>query len=103
VEAPGELWLYDIGNDSLQQIAQHDPALFTSGAPGFLTTDEESSGVIDVSKILGRGWFLLDVQAHKASADPELVEGGQLVVMHVDTEDDGPDDEGKDDGDGSGR
>jgi len=48
------------------------------------TQDEESSGIIDASDILGRGWFLLDVQAHKLSADPELVEGGQLLALFVD-------------------
>lgn len=79
----GKVWLYDIGSDTLTQVAQHDPDRFAVGGPGFITTDEESSGVIDVSGILGEGWYLLDVQAHKASADPELVEGGQLLAMHI--------------------
>jgi hypothetical protein len=50
-----------------------------------LTQDEESSGVIDVSAILGSGWYLLDVQAHynPDPSDPELVEGGQLLAMHI--------------------
>jgi hypothetical protein len=39
--------------------------------------------VIDVSSILGSGWYLLDVQSHRASADPELVEGGQLIAIHI--------------------
>ena len=42
--------------------------------------------MIDAGKILGTGWFLLDVQAHKASTDPELVEGGQLLAMLIDTD-----------------
>jgi hypothetical protein len=33
--------------------------------PAFLTQDEESSGIIDAEEILGRGWFLLDVQVPK--------------------------------------
>ncbi len=77
----GKIWRYDIPSDTLTEVGQHDPALFTAGQPGFLTEDEESSGIIDVSSILGPGKLLLDVQVHKASADPELVEGGQLVVL----------------------
>ncbi len=61
-------------------IAQHDPNRFLPNAPNFLTQDEESSGIIDVSDILGEGWFLLDVQAHY-STDRELVEGGQLLAL----------------------
>jgi hypothetical protein len=81
--ALGKVWLYDIGSDTLTQLAEHDPDLFTPGAPGFITQDEETSGVIDVSTILGEGWYLLDDQVHKASSDPELFEGGQLLAMHV--------------------
>jgi hypothetical protein len=81
--ALGKVWHYDIAGDAITQIAEHDPALFTPGAPDFITQDEETSGVIDVSTILGEGWYLLDDQVHAASADPELVEGGQLLAMHV--------------------
>ena len=51
------------------------------GAPAFLTQDEESSGILDVSNILGEGWFLLDVQAHYPNG-AELAEGGQLLALH---------------------
>jgi hypothetical protein len=78
-----KLWLYNIEKRTLTRVAQHDPARFEVGAPGFLTRDEESSGVIDASDILGEGWFLLDVQAHKASTDVELVEGGQLLALRI--------------------
>lgn len=81
--ALGKVWLYDLTSDELTQLAEHDPALFTPGAPGFITQDEETSGVIDVSSILGEGWYLLDDQVHAASSDTELVEGGQLLAMHV--------------------
>ena len=50
----------------------------------FIIQDEESSGIIDARHILGDGWFLLDVQVHKTSSDPELVEGGQLLAMFID-------------------
>jgi hypothetical protein len=51
------------------------------GSPKFLTVDEESSGIIPMSDILGEGWDLLDVQA-RYSTDGELVEGGQLLALH---------------------
>ena len=68
-------------------MAEHNPRFFDSSVPNnpaFITQDEETSGIIDASHILGRGWFLLDVQAHKLSSDPELVEGGQLLAMFID-------------------
>jgi hypothetical protein len=76
----GKVWRYDIATDKLTQVAQHNPFYFAPGAPQFLTRDEESSGVIDVSDILGPGWYLMDVQAHYAT-DVELVEGGQLLAV----------------------
>jgi hypothetical protein len=70
------------------QVAAHNPKFFdgsTPNNPNFLTQDEESSGIIDVAEILGEGWFLLDVQVHKANTtDVELVEGGQLLALFVD-------------------
>ncbi|HEV8290551.1 MAG TPA: hypothetical protein VGP94_01445, partial [Tepidisphaeraceae bacterium] len=33
------------------------------------------------SGILGEGWYLADVQAHKANPDAELVEFGQLLLI----------------------
>jgi hypothetical protein len=82
-----KIWRYDIRRDTLTLQAQHDPDRFTPGAPNFLTQDEESSGIIDVSEILGEGWFLLDVQAHYNIGDPELVEGGQLVALRIPSRD----------------
>jgi Alkaline phosphatase PhoX len=77
----GGVWVYDIAGGGLVEIAQHDPTRFTPGAPGFLTKDEESSGVIP-APFLGTGWYLLDVQAHYTISG-ELVQGGQLLAMHV--------------------
>ena len=77
----GKVWLYDTRADALTEIAQHDPARFTPGAAGFLTRDEESSGIIP-APFLGKGWYLLDVQAHYALGG-ELVEGGQVLAMEV--------------------
>ena len=76
------LWQFRLDTRVLTPIAQHDPARFTPGAPGFLTRDEESSGVVDLKEFLGDGWFLLNVQAHYPIAG-ELVEGGQLLAMYA--------------------
>jgi uncharacterized protein DUF839 len=75
----GKIWLYE--NGGLAEIAHHDPARFSPGAAGFLTKDEESSGIIS-APFLGAGWYLLDVQAHYAISG-ELVEGGQLLALYA--------------------
>ena len=77
----GKVWLYDPKSDSLTEIAHHDEARFLEGASGVLTQDEESSGIIP-APFLGEGWYLLDVQAHYALGG-ELVEGGQLLAIHI--------------------
>ena len=56
--------------------------------PGQLTFDEESSGIVDAHHVVGPRWFLFDVQVHRAEPDPELVQGGQMLAMHVDRWDD---------------
>ena len=79
-----KIWQYDPATDSLTELATHDPDMFVSGGSSFLTQDEESSGIIDVTDILGSAGeqvFLLGVQAHY-SISGELVQGGQLLVMH---------------------
>ncbi len=94
----GKICLYDIGSSQLIEVAAHNPMFFSPGMPAFLMNDEESSGIIDARRILGKGWFLLDVQAHVVNPDLTLVEGGQLLAMFVDVSigsgsDDGDDDE----------
>ena len=81
-----KIWVYQIATGEFFEVAHHNPAFFDSSVPNnpaFITQDEESSGIIDAAHILGPGWFLLDVQAHKASADAELVEGGQLLALFI--------------------
>lgn len=75
---------YDIATDTLTTVLQADPAWFdnTIASPTFTTLDEESSGVIDASELLGPGWFLASMQVHKASTDAELVESGQLFAFY---------------------
>jgi hypothetical protein len=81
----GQVWRYTIANDSMVAIARHDADRFVTGAPNFITQDEESSGILDATSLLGAGWFLIDVQAHPASGatvEPELVEQGQLLAIY---------------------
>lgn len=81
----GKIWLYLIDTGHFIEVAQHNPRFFLSqGQAEFITQDEESSGIIDAEEILGKGWFLLDVQAHKAHPAAELVEFGQVLAMFVD-------------------
>jgi secreted PhoX family phosphatase len=84
----GRIYSYEPATDTLAEIAHHDPDRFLTGGSSFLTQDEESSGVIDVASILGKGWFLADDQAHYAHPEPDLVEGGQLFALHVPTAED---------------
>ncbi|MBL9148864.1 MAG: hypothetical protein JNM94_09250 [Phycisphaerae bacterium] len=75
--------LYTVANDSLEVIAQSDPARF--GDIGLAPTapynqDEENSGIIDARETLGLGWFIADMQAHYSLGNP-LVEGGQLYAF----------------------
>jgi secreted PhoX family phosphatase len=76
------IWAYDIARKWLTRITIADPDRFTPGAPAFLTKDEESSGIIP-APFLGRGAYLLDMQVHLASSDPELVEGGQYMALRI--------------------
>jgi|GEM_PF-483937 len=80
----GKIWQYDIATDSLKVIAQHDVARFGTigvAATSPYTNDEESSGIIDMQDILGAGWSLFVDQAHYPNANPDLVEGGQLLAL----------------------
>ncbi len=82
----GAIWMYDTSTSNLVLIAQHNPQFFTTNSPtgstNFITRDEESSGIIPVWDILGDGWFLATVQAHRAIGG-ELVEQGQLVALYI--------------------
>jgi hypothetical protein len=80
------VWQYDIATGALEKVAEADEDRFgtlTAPPTAPFTREEESSGVIDASEILGEGWYLLDVMAHYPNPDPELVQGGQLLAMHV--------------------
>ena len=70
---------YRLSDGDLGVVAQFDAARFVTGAAGFLTQDEESSGIVQ----LDDGSYLFDAQVHAPSGDPETVEFGQLMHMTV--------------------
>lgn len=76
-----KVWQYTIATDQLTLLASHDTTRFTPGGSQFLTIDEESSGIIDMENILGKGNFILYDQAHYGISG-EVVEGGQLLMMY---------------------
>lgn len=75
-----KIWQYDIATDALKVLTQPDPLRFISGGAAFLTQDEETSGIIDASSLIGAGWFVFVTQAHY-SIPGALVEGGQLLAL----------------------
>ncbi len=78
-----KMWKYNVAKDSLYELARFKSDIFVSGGANYLTQDEESSGVIDVQDILGKGKYLYVAQVHKSNSDAELVEMGQLVLMGI--------------------
>jgi hypothetical protein len=98
----GKVWRFDPKTGSLATLAGFDPALFGDiGVKATITKDEETSGVIDISRILGRDddlvYNLFVAQNHALSGDAETVEGGQLLLMTLPRSKGGHDDEGDDD------
>jgi hypothetical protein len=87
----GKIWKYDPVAKKLSLLAQHDEARFgdyATSVTGTLTKDEESSGVIEVTSLLGRNdnrrYYLIVSQNHALATGAnaaELVEGGQLMLM----------------------
>lgn len=96
------IWAYEIGSGTLTEIGKHRDELFGDYAAGAasgtvasgFTNDEESSGIIDASAVLGAGSYLLVTQAHGATKYSDgtdiatagnplttLIEGGQLQLM----------------------
>ena len=99
----GKIWKYRAATGVTSLVAQHDALRFISGAAADIDgtdarqSDEESSGVVDVSSLFdgtpgydtgSYRYFLLDVQAHYGSVNgvalpADLVEGGQLLLMKM--------------------
>lgn len=79
---------YEIATGRVKALAQFDPAHFASGATAYpATTDEESSGIIDLTGITRAGSFLFGAQVHTSTglSDPtRQVQHGQILSMRVD-------------------
>jgi len=94
-EDPGDdkrlaaIWLFDPKTNQSTKLFEANAELFKPGASAFMTSDEEHSGIIEVTDLLRKAsWFdakrryyLGTTQAHKAHADSSLVEYGQLWMM----------------------
>ena len=88
-----KIWRYNPSTDTLVELAQHNPALFsgTVSGTGNITIDEESSGIVDISPFLTGvsgydtakySYFLIADQIHKSVTTPtSQVELGELSVM----------------------
>lgn len=86
------IFAYRISDGAFAEVARFDANRFTPGVPQFITQDEESSGIIDASDLLGAGTYLFDAQVHSSKelaagtgkgTVEELVEGGQLLRMTI--------------------
>ena len=94
-EDPGEdkrlasIWLFDPKTNKSSKLFEANAELFKPGASAFMTSDEEHSGIIEVTDLLRKAsWFdakrryyLGTTQAHKPHADSSLVEYGQLWMI----------------------
>jgi hypothetical protein len=77
-DAPlSKIWMVDLASGLIEEVASHDPDRFFPNGASFLTTNEESSGIISLEDVLGAGWYAATVQAHTSnglSNPAELVE-----------------------------
>ena len=76
----GKTWQYGLNDSTFKVILTHDSLQFTPGLPGYITNDEEASGMIDMQEILGAGYFFGVDQVHK-SVSGEVVEMGQMFLL----------------------
>ena len=84
VPAVARIVAYRIADGRTGVVAEFDRSLFAAGAPGLITIDEESSGIIDVSSLWKRpNTFLFDAQVHASAGDAALVEKGQLLTLSI--------------------
>ena len=98
---PNRVLVYDFGSKTLKTVARvHSPDLVVG------PFNQESSGVIDASRLLGPNWWLLDVQAHtlkERQPGPTLTpnssigEDGQLDAIYIPNSTGGGGDDGDND------
>jgi hypothetical protein len=94
------VWAYRISDAKLVNMLQFSAKYFDKTSANFITIDEESSGILDVTKAMRSGaadknsYFLLDAQVHAtiAASRPDItnadsiktaVEGGQVYLLTV--------------------
>lgn len=95
-----KVWAYRVADGKLAQVLQFSSKYFDKTSSTFMTQDEESSGILDVTSVMRTGktdtahYYLLDAQVHTtvANARPDLtdkdaiktaIEGGQLYLMTI--------------------
>lgn len=74
------VWRYILETDQLQSAFQATPGFFSGGSA--ISTGEETTGIVDVSSILGGPYLLAAVQSHE-SQPGAIVQGGQLMLLAV--------------------
>jgi hypothetical protein len=92
---------YRIKDAALAVVAKFKDEYFAEGATSFITKDEESSGIIDVTEHLSKGksdknrYYMYVAQVHGAIANarpdiaagdttlPKAIEGGQWYIMTI--------------------
>ena len=97
---------YRVSDGKMAVVAQFDANKFITGGSEFMTQDEESSGIIDATKLLAKpgdtnSYFFFNAQVHttgavvarpdlnarnkttKAAIDTKTIEGGQYYVMTI--------------------
>jgi hypothetical protein len=101
-DAVSRIFAYDIATKKLAVVAKFKDAMFAKTAPAAtkITNDEESSGILDVTRFFKKSasdkttYFVYDAQIHAtpAASRPDLtdgaaiakaVEGGQLYLLKV--------------------
>ena len=95
---------YRISDGKVGNVAKFSDKYFKVGATQFITRDEESSGIVDVTSMLRKGasdknsYYIFDAQVHATPAGSRIdlasnptavaalataVEGGQLYLMTI--------------------
>jgi hypothetical protein len=95
-----KVWAYRIKDAKLAQVLQFSAKYFDKASATFMTQDEESSGILDVTAMMRKSksdknhYYLLDAQVHSeiAIARPDIadatsiksaIEGGQVYLMTI--------------------
>ncbi|MEX0323190.1 MAG: hypothetical protein AB3N63_13600 [Puniceicoccaceae bacterium] len=92
------LWFYDASENTIEVIANHNPLYFeNTGQPEYISSIGEISGILDLSGVLGDGWYVLTSMAHVPGAEPldklqnyqfnpPYYEESQLLLMKLPTD-----------------